>query len=55
MIIFENAVAHPFPAGHIPGAFNIIRIVGDFFQKNHPGFFIQRVVGDAIPPDPVAA
>ena len=50
MVIFQNTVAHPFPAWYIFRAFDIIGMVGNRSKKNNTGIFVDCIVRDTIPP-----
>ena len=40
MVIFQNTIAHPFPAWNVFGTLNIIRMIRNRSKKDHAGFFI---------------
>ena len=51
MVVFQDAEAHPLPAGDIFGRFDVIGMVRYFADKNNAGVFHDGVIGNAVAPD----
>ena len=48
VIVFQDAITHPFPGGDVLRRFDIVRIVGNILPENHSGLLIQSVVGHPV-------
>lgn len=54
VVVLQNAVAHALPAGNILGGADVVGVVGNLSDEDHPGLPAARVAGDTVPPDVVA-
>ena len=54
MIILQNAVTHSLPARNIFCTLDVVCVIRNRADENHPGFLHNCIIGYAVSPDIVA-